>query len=137
LDYAQWSCLWRILYRYLGEQKSLSIGTYPEVSLTEARGRREEARLCLRDGKDPIVERKKAAQAEQERKDAEDTFGKIANELVAKWRREGLAETTLIKKGWLLGMALPALEGLRVREIRPIDVLRVLQEVAHAPKICV
>ncbi len=108
------SRLWRFLYRYSSEQKTLTIGTYPEVSLAEARERRETARLHLRDGKDPQVERKKAILAEQEKQNAQDTFGKIARELVAKWRREGLAETTLIKKEWLLEMAMPALEDMQV-----------------------
>ncbi len=29
--------LWRLVYRHLGKQEALSLGTYPEVSLVEAR----------------------------------------------------------------------------------------------------
>lgn len=49
---------WRLAYRYDGKQKSLSFGVYPEVSLAEARKRREAARALLRQGKDPMVERR-------------------------------------------------------------------------------
>jgi hypothetical protein len=49
---------WRLAYRYDGKQKSLSFGVHPEVSLAEARKRREAARALLRDGKDPMVERR-------------------------------------------------------------------------------
>lgn len=49
--------LWRFVYRYLGQQKAWAIGTYPEVSLAEARVQRDEARLLLRQGKDPTAER--------------------------------------------------------------------------------
>jgi len=123
------SRLWRLIYRHLGKQKILAIGTYPDVSLAEARARRDAARTCLRDGKDPAVERERARRAESERLAAEDSFGKVAQEFIAKCRRENFAEATLIKKEWLLDMAMPALRDLKVSEIRPVDVLKVLQEV--------
>ncbi len=86
---------WRLAYRYDGEQKSLSFGVYPEVSLTEARKRRETARALLRDGKDPMVKKRveKLARAIA----AGNTFVAIADELLAKMIREGRAETTLKK----------------------------------------
>ena len=36
--------LWRLFYRFDGKQKTLALGKYPEVSLAEARNRRDEAR---------------------------------------------------------------------------------------------
>jgi len=47
---------------------------------------------------------------------------------VAKLTREGRSSATLIKKNWLLDFAYPTLGSKKVSEIRPIDVLRVLQE---------
>jgi integrase len=38
---------WRFRYRYAGKPKLLSLGTYPEVSLLDARARRDEARKQL------------------------------------------------------------------------------------------
>ena len=111
------SRLWRLVYRHLGKQKELAIGTYPEISLAEARQRRDEAKTHLRDGKDPTVEREKARRVELERAGAEDTFAKVADEFVAKCRRESFSEVTLIKKSWLLDMALPALGEMKVSEI--------------------
>ena len=35
---------WRLAYRYGGKQKSLSLGVYPVVTLSEARSRREQAK---------------------------------------------------------------------------------------------
>lgn len=52
--------LWRMNYRFLGQQKTLSLGTYPEVSLAKARERRAAAREALADGQDPIEVRKRA-----------------------------------------------------------------------------
>ena len=39
--------LWRLLYRHAGRQRVLAIGSYPKVSLTEARKRRDAARVLL------------------------------------------------------------------------------------------
>jgi len=39
--------LWRFDYRYLGKRKTLSLGGYPDVSLVEARSRRDDARKLL------------------------------------------------------------------------------------------
>lgn len=54
------SKLWRFRYRFGGKPKVLSFGRYPEVTLKEARQRRDDARGQLRDGIDPGVERKRA-----------------------------------------------------------------------------
>lgn len=44
-------------------QKTLALGSYPAVSLVEARDKRDNAKKLLREGKDPAVERKIAVQA--------------------------------------------------------------------------
>lgn len=45
--------LWRMKYRFAGKEQLLSFGQFPEVSLAEARRRRDDARTQLRDGQDP------------------------------------------------------------------------------------
>ncbi|OYU46960.1 MAG: integrase [Rhizobiales bacterium PAR1] len=47
------SKLWRYAYRYNGSQKTLALGAYPEISLAEARKKRDEARALLVSGADP------------------------------------------------------------------------------------
>ena len=49
---------WRLKYRYAGKEKLLAIGVYPEMSLADARAKRDEARKRLADGIDPGAERK-------------------------------------------------------------------------------
>ena len=44
---------WRFDYRHDGKRKTLSLGTYPEISLLGARGRLVEARKVLSDGIEP------------------------------------------------------------------------------------
>jgi hypothetical protein len=50
--------LWRWKYRFEGTEKRLSLGSYPTLSLSDARGRRDAARIRLANGIDPMAERK-------------------------------------------------------------------------------
>src|SRR5690606_39432468 len=59
---------WRLKYRFGGREKRISFGVFPEVTLAEARGRRQQARALLRDDKDPSSER--SASKDANRRDA-------------------------------------------------------------------
>ncbi len=48
---------WRLKYRFGGKEKRLSLGVYPDVSLADARNRREEARKLLANDIDPSENR--------------------------------------------------------------------------------
>jgi hypothetical protein len=39
--------LWRLKYRFAGKEKLAALGVYPEVSLADARSRRDELRRLL------------------------------------------------------------------------------------------
>lgn len=54
---------WRFKYRFAGKEKLLTFGLFPEVTLSEARDRRDAARAVIRAGKDPAVEAVKSKQA--------------------------------------------------------------------------
>lgn len=54
---------WRLKYRYLGKEKTFSIGVYPEISLAIARTKRDEARILLVEGIDPSANKKANKQA--------------------------------------------------------------------------
>lgn len=49
---------WRFKYRFNGKENMLSLGTYPDINLDDARCRRDVARELLRQGIDPSVVRK-------------------------------------------------------------------------------
>jgi len=67
----------RFKYRFDGKEKLLALGTYPEISLSDARQRRDEARKQLAHGIDPGALRKAQKQAETEEKE---TFEVVALE---------------------------------------------------------
>ncbi|HCY3295366.1 TPA: tyrosine-type recombinase/integrase [Escherichia coli] len=49
---------WRLRYRILGKEKTLALGVYPEVSLSEARTKRDEARKLISEGVDPCEQKR-------------------------------------------------------------------------------
>ena len=55
---------WRLRYRFDGKEKMLALGIYPEVTLADARARRDEARKQLANGIDPS-DKKKTDKIEQ------------------------------------------------------------------------
>lgn len=75
---------WRLKYRFGGKEKLLSLGTYPEVSLSDAREKRDQARKLLAADVDPGENRKahKAAKADSSANSfevvAREWFGKYA-----------------------------------------------------------
>jgi len=73
-----WSKYWRLKYRIGGTEKLLALGKYPDVTLDQARKRREEARKQLADGIDP-GEHKKAVKASKADSDG-NSFEVIARE---------------------------------------------------------
>ena len=121
------SKLWRMAYRFDNKQKLLSFGSYPAVSLADARQKRLEAKSLLARGIDPNA-LKQAEKAEQKAV-TENTFANIALELIDKKRREGKAESTLRKARWYLSLAEPDLGNQPVAEIKSPDVLAVLRKV--------
>ena len=46
---------WRWKYRFGGKEKRLALGTHPLVTLAIARGSRDDARLLLKSGTDPVA----------------------------------------------------------------------------------
>lgn len=75
---------WRFKYRYDSKEKRLSLGVYPDVSLKDARQRRDDARKLLADGVDPGENRKAVKATKTER--GANSFEVIAREWFTKFK---------------------------------------------------
>ncbi|WP_068248057.1 tyrosine-type recombinase/integrase [Tritonibacter horizontis] len=115
------SKLWRFKYRWMDKEKLLSFGKYPDLSLKQARDKRDAARKVLAEGKDPSFERKR----EQAAKEAEhrETFSKLADALLEKKRLEGKSASTLAKSEWLHTLLCADLGNYPISQITARDVL--------------
>ncbi len=52
------SKLWRYRYYFQKKERSLALGVYPEVSLAEAREKRDQAKKLIASGIDPSVDKR-------------------------------------------------------------------------------
>ncbi|MDV3457700.1 Arm DNA-binding domain-containing protein [Sphingomonas sp. HF-S4] len=118
---------WRLSYRWSGKDKTLALGVWPEVSLADARDKRDAARKMVADGIDPAVEKKRRKLRAQI--DGNTTFKGVAEEWLAKITREERAEVTLRKVRWLLDMVYPFLGEMPLHEIEVQEVLAVLRKI--------
>jgi hypothetical protein len=59
------SKLWRMKYRLHGKEKLLAIGKFPDVGLSDARRKKEEARAALAADRDPGAEKQERKRAER------------------------------------------------------------------------
>lgn len=118
---------WRFDYRFGSRRRTLSIGPYPLIALSEARDARDKARRLLRDGLDPI-EQQRLERIEADLKRGV-TFAIIADELIAKMEREGRADATMTKTRWLIDYARPQLGARPISEVSAPEVLAVLRKI--------
>lgn len=126
--------LWRFKYRIDGRdeagapkrvEKKLGLGTYPDVSLKDARDRRDEARALLAKGIDPADQKRRDKLAAQT--SAANTFRAIAKAYIEKNTRDGLAEATVRKREWFLSLLNKAIGHRPVAEIAPVEILEAVR----------
>lgn len=74
---------WRFRYKFKGRENMLSLGVYPDVTLKDARDRRDEARRLIAQDIDPAQVRKSV---QVEKAEDTETFERIAREWWAKFQ---------------------------------------------------
>ncbi len=116
---------WRMNYRFQGKQKTLALGTYPEISLLSARKRRDKAREMLAQGVDPSAAQKAEKQARTSA--ASSTFEKIAREWLQKTAADRTEGTQKKRLTWLEKDVFPHIGHLNIGEITPRDILGALR----------
>lgn len=118
---------WRLDYRHEGKRKTLSLGTYPDTGLADARSKRDEARRLLAAGVDPSEQRKAAKRAGEER--AANSFAAVADEWLAKQAAK-LAPATMAKARWTFDdLVFPWIGNRPIAEIDPPEVLKLLRRI--------
>lgn len=117
---------WRLKYRYAGKEKLLALGVYPDVTLADARDKRNEAKRVIAAGSDP-------SDVKQAIKNAKALAMQNSFELIAvEWHKHK-------KPNWSSGYADDILESLRkdifpyigkraITDIKPVDMLAVLKK---------
>ena len=124
---------WRLGYRFNDKQKTLALGVYPDMTMANARAARDTAKGLLASGIDPAEQRKIENITKAETSAA--TFDLVAQELLAKKRREGKASATMVKVEWLVGLASPFIGKRPISEITAPEVLAALRQAENRGKL--
>ncbi|SSW71262.1 Prophage integrase IntS [Achromobacter veterisilvae] len=121
---------WHLRYYWLGKQKRISLGNYPEIGLREARTLRDEARALLAKGINPHTDRKQKRHAV---KLAADYTFKTVFDAWVEHRRKELKEgrqSTLSQILRIFGKdVLPTLGKMSIYDIRRPQLLGVLARI--------
>ena len=117
---------WRLKYRFAGKEKTISLGIYPDVSLAQARDRRDEARKLLASGIDPSAERQAQKAALKADKDLFEALSRVWFEkFSAGWAPTHAA--TVIRR--LERDVFPWIGAKPIAEISAVQLLEVLRRV--------
>ncbi|MBB3399669.1 integrase arm-type DNA-binding domain-containing protein [Rhizobium sp. BK060] len=124
---------WRLDYNFFGKRKTLTLGSYPSVTLAEARSQRDEAKRKLAEGLDPSLAKKR--QQLEAKAAAGNTFGLMADEFIEKLRRDKRAEPTITKNTWMLKVLAAKLDPYPITQITAKDVLGVLTAIEKSGRV--
>jgi len=116
---------WRLKYRFDGKEKRLSLGVYPDISLKDARERREELRRQIANGIDPAIVRKEEKEIAADKNCFETVAREWHSKFSANWT-EGHTNRTLIR---IENDVFPWLGKRNINEITSPDLLVVLRRV--------
>jgi len=117
---------WRLRYWIRGKENRLSLGVYPDVTLKDARERRDDARRLISQGIDPSAVRKgDQAQAVEDAL----TFEVVAREWFTKMRANWGDSTAEIILGRLERSLFPVIGSTPIKLITPREVLNAVRQI--------
>lgn len=118
---------WRFDYQLKGKRRTLTIGPYPEITLAQARNKREELRSSLKRGFDPAAAKK--LDDIRDAMEARSTFGLIVDDYLDLMQHNGAAAATVEKNRWMLKVLAQDLENRPAKQITAPEILTVLRAV--------
>ena len=118
---------WRLKYRYGGLEKLLTFGLFPEVTIAQARQKRDAARLALKQDQDPAVGILKQKRANALAAGA--TFGQLARQWLADQGRHWAPTTALRIRHRMERDILAALGDLPVQHVTSTHILKQLRKI--------
>lgn len=114
---------WRLKFRFGGKEKRISLGVYPQVTLKEARAKREEAKKLLSQGVDPSARRKATKAAET------DTFEAVYLEWFEKFSKRWKPSHAENIKRRIGKDMLPWIGARPIKEINAPELLTALRRI--------
>jgi integrase len=118
---------WRLDYRFAGKRRTIALGVYPTVSLSQARVLREAARTLVAANVDPSSEKKAKKRAVKQ--SSETTFEAVAREWIFANRRKLSPRYHALLLARLDQDIFPQIGGRPIADIDAVEILNVLRTV--------
>jgi len=124
---------WRLKYRLGGKERTISLGTYPEVTLAQARSKRDDARALVAGNTDPSQHRQETKI--QAKLAAQNTFEAVANEWHSLHNKSKSERHQQRVRRWLDAYLFPVLGNKPVASITAPMVLGATSELQKQNKL--
>lgn len=115
---------WTYMYRFEGAPRRMSLGTYPTLSLANARVKHAKAKADLEKGIDPGAKQLERKRAER----AAETVAELVEEYLEKWARPRKRSAAEDERN-LRKEVLPLWGGRKAKDIKRRDVIALLDEI--------
>jgi len=125
--------LWRWKYRFAGQEKKMSFGQYPEVTLAEVRAFHAEARRLLATGVDPMEQRK--AKKKAIRDSNELPFRVIASTWHEHWKDGNSPHHVRATWSRLEANVFPAIGNRLITDIEAPEIVRMVKAIQDRGKL--
>ncbi len=118
------SKFFRLDFRYGGRRLSMSLGTYPKISLKEARENKDEAKKLLTQNINPISAKKIKRASELL------TLEMVINEWL-ELRAKSSSEATIIQNRRMLKNITNWLGNISIKDVKRIDIINILEKIQN------
>ena len=116
------SKFFRLDFRYGGKRLSMSLGTYPKISLKEARDKKDECKKLLSENINPISEKRVKKSSESL------TLGMIIDEWL-ELRAKSSSDATVIQNRRMLKNITNWLGNIAIKDIKRVDIINILEKI--------
>lgn len=119
--------LWQLRYRHDGKEKTASLGQFPDVSLSDARAKRDELRKLVAAGSDPVAVKREQKLAKTAA--SENTFEIVARQWYDHWKGPKNARHAGYVLARLEADVFPAIGAQPIAEITAPELVRMVKTI--------
>ena len=119
---------WRFRYRFKQQQKMMALGEYPLISLSDARLARDEIRIKLHKGIDPITELQE--KREEKKRIEVHMFSLVVDEWYETRQKGRIAAKTRERTESLINKDIkPQIGNMDIRDLKSLDILNAIRKI--------
>ncbi len=121
---------WVLRYRFGGKARELTLGRYPDLSLTAARTRAKKERAKIQEGVDVAAVRQQTLRTAMQAQ----TVRSVATDYMAKRFPLLSAATVSQRRHHIEDLILPRIGGLRIKDVSPEEIVHLLESLSKSGK---